>query len=202
MRQSFASIVVLLFLLTPLNTDQYHNSLGSSSCKAKYVYDHILDLGRAQVVAEWDHQPNSTPFPATVTLTEETTKSVTVTTSVSLEASAKATIYDVIELSVKATLDTTVQTTVTTTTGLSFAVTIPPGWEAEANFGVQVHITTGHLYTSNCPGSHHDYGIVRAFTPYGRPDWCPWARGPDRFDDENLALYRGLDPSCTPAPPL
>ncbi len=202
MRKNIAIICALLLVCVPLSASAYHSSVVRPLCHAEYHYDNVTDLGKGQVVTEWHTHSNTTPFPETFTFTESTTKSVGISFSVTVEASYGIAIGDAVLLGVKLAINTTVTKTIATTTGFSVAVMIPSGWEGDADFGIYVQMTKGHLYTSNCPGTRYDYGPVITYTPYGEPDWCEWTRGPDKFGDGSDNLYRGSNPACIPAPPL
>ncbi len=192
----------MLLVLSLVACDDTSSSQASPtptpSCQPKYVYDGVQDKGTAMVVVDREANYNGSTGVADMTLTAmqsgtvsiSRSKTQTETTHVQADGAAivggttgnieavgilqAQAIYEKVSQ-----INTSVSTTETVSFGNQWHITVPAMSWGYGVFGIYVQITTGHLYSQNCP-QNVDFGNVTTLTPYNK-GWCTWTRGPSTF---------------------
>ncbi|HLW01593.1 MAG TPA: hypothetical protein VKT82_23250 [Ktedonobacterales bacterium] len=145
----------------------------NNPCAKSYTYDHLTDMGKAQVITDQEQDYNGSSGVETVKL--DATKSATVTVSVSETTTISTEVdLDAVVAGVQQEVNSSVSFAVTASISNSPEIQIPAQSWGYGNYGVFVQVASGHLYSFKC---HKDYGPnVKTYTPIAA-GWCTWVTG-------------------------
>lgn len=149
---------------------------GNGNCSPGFMYSNLVNNGRSWEAINQLEDQNTTR--ATISTRFISTSATTVSTTASIDITANINaLLGVIFASVHAQINASVAKTASTVVGNEVTIAIPAGETAYGVYGVNVQVTTGHLYQSNtCGSAGPNYGNVKTYVPIAS-GWCVWLSG-------------------------
>jgi hypothetical protein len=145
-------------------------------CSPKFAYDHLANGGQAWQVVNQQEDQNSSRQPIDIKFISTSASTVSTRVSAGVTVGADA-LLGIVYASVQAQVNASVTRTVSTVVGNEVAVTIPPHMTAFGIYGVNMQVTSGHLYqTNSCGAAKPNYGEVKTYVPIDS-GWCVWLSG-------------------------
>lgn len=192
-RTIVTTLVVLTVLLSLLAcADIGGNDNSQAQCKPEYSYDNLSNKGEALEVVDQEQDTNASSSPEDVTFSSQRSGTVSTSLNIHVEADFVA-ISEAVFVHVHGEINASISRTLTASIGNQTHLSVPGMAAGYGDYGVYVQMASGHLYTSNCPGTRYDWGNVFSYTPE-KVGWCTWIRGPDVFVDGSQSPCKVVTP--------
>lgn len=180
---SFAYISLFIFVVLASgcsSTTLYNPSASGAStsvpalppnCQTHFKYDHITDKGVFQKVLYREAASNQGDAGITAQFSAQKGGSVSITVGTKISIKVTPPMLAAV-LEGTAEINSQVVNTSTASVGNTVTLTLPPHEYGYGNYGINVQVTSGHLYAIDC--SKQDVRNATFNVPFSQGVWCIW----------------------------